>query len=104
VYANLFSNALKYGKGEVLITTKLDNDKFQLTVEDNGDGIKEEDKVRIFNMFDQLDNQNLTRETQGTGIGLYFVKQLCGVLNYTIKIETSKKLKGASFIVSGTLI
>ena len=101
IFINLFSNALKYGDSKVSVSTKIDDNKFKLIVEDNGKGIKEEDKSRIFNMFDQLDDQELTREAQGTGIGLYLVQQLCNVLGYDIEIEKSKSLGGACFIVSG---
>jgi signal transduction histidine kinase len=103
IFANLFSNALKYGGGEVLVVVKQKGDKFHLSVEDNGEGVSDRDKVRIFEMFDQLDNQELTREAQGTGIGLYFVKQLCNVLNYDIRIEKSERLGGASFVVEGKI-
>jgi len=54
-------------------------------------------------MFDQLDNKELTREAKGTGIGLYLVKQLCDLLNYSIKFEKSKSLNGAAFVVRGAI-
>ncbi|MEA3553442.1 MAG: PAS domain-containing sensor histidine kinase [Campylobacterota bacterium] len=103
IFTNLYSNALKYGNGEVFIDLKQIDSGFELRVEDNGDGIKNIDKNRIFDMFDQLDDKELTRESQGTGIGLYLVKQLCILLDFDIKIEKSTKLGGVSFIVKGDI-
>ncbi len=101
IFINLYSNALKYGKNEVYISLKKLDNKFELRIEDDGDGIKDSDIERIFNMFDQLDDQELTRDAKGTGIGLYLVKQLCNVLEYDISIEKSEKLGGACFVVCG---
>jgi len=103
IFVNLYSNALKYGNGEAFATLKKENNRFYLIVEDNGKGVSEEDKNRIFEMFDQLDNKELTRDTKGTGIGLFLVKQLCDLLNYKIEIQTSQKLGGAAFVVSGDI-
>lgn len=101
IFTNLFTNALKYGDGKVYISLKQNGQKFILTVEDNGKGINEADKERIFNMFEQLDNSEVTRETEGTGIGMHFVKQLCDLLKFSIEIKKSDRLGGASFVISG---
>jgi len=81
---------------------QVDNE-FILKIEDDGEGIKDKDKERIFDMFDQLDNKELTRDAKGTGIGLYLVKQLCNLLNYSIDIEKSQHLNGAAFVIRGLL-
>ena len=103
IFVNLYSNALKYGDGKAFTTLKKKDNKFYLIVEDNGSGVSEEDRMRIWDMFDQLDDKELTRDAKGTGIGLFLVKQLCDLLDYKIEITTSQKLGGASFVVSGNL-
>ena len=73
VVSNLLTNARKYTRDHVRLSCHLmpDDNSFAIEVEDNGVGVKPEDKERIFNAFYQsADNK------PGTGIGLSIVKNI----------------------------
>ncbi|SFC91720.1 ATP-binding protein [Clostridium uliginosum] len=74
---NLLSNAIKFTpkNGKVVVELIKNGDYMQITVEDNGIGIKEEDQKRIFNEFEQVDN-SYERQYEGTGLGLPLTKKL----------------------------
>ena len=97
IFDNLFSNALKYSNSCVVIVLNKQKDGYILTIEDDGMGIKEDDREKIFNLFEQLDTDALTRDKSGTGVGLYTVKLLCEQTNCDIKIDKSIRLGGAKF-------
>ena len=88
VLGNLFSNSVKYhdlGKADPYIQVfyrKLEG-KVQLDVEDNGQGIRTESLDKIFDMF-----YRASSSSDGTGLGLYIVK------------ESLAKLKGTIFVKS----
>ena len=77
VLFNLLSNATKStpDSGKLRVKAVRDGGWCQVSVIDNGIGIKKEDQERIFEPFYQLDNP-LTRERRGTGLGLTLVKQI----------------------------
>jgi signal transduction histidine kinase len=99
---NLFSNAVKYGEGRIWITCKaITQEKFELLVEDDGAGFK--DTKSVFNLFEQSDSDAMTRVGKGAGVGLFVVKKLCELLDYTIELDTSKHLGGAAVRVVGSI-
>lgn len=101
VVANLLSNGLKYSKTTVLLRGYMIQDNFHLVVEDDGDGIKEKYREKIFDPFQQTQDKSMLKmEMQGTGIGLQTVKRLTELCNKTITINNSKRLGGASFTIS----
>ena len=61
--------------GKLKIVAARDGDWCQVSVIDSGTGIKEEDLERIFEPFCQLENP-LTKQTNGTGLGLALVRQI----------------------------
>lgn len=77
VLHNLLSNAIKYSsKGstiEVLVTKE--NQYAQLLIKDQGNGIPDAEKKRIFEKFYRVGNES-TRSTKGTGLGLYLCKKI----------------------------
>jgi len=97
VLLNLLSNAAKFTPdgGELKIEAVRENDWCQVSVIDNGIGIKEEDQERIFEPFCQLDNP-LTEEKDGTGLGLTLVKQIIERHGGRIWIESEYE-KGSRF-------
>ena len=101
VFTNLYSNAIKHAKSKVLITAKGTKENYKVTVEDDGDGVKEEDKTNIFNMFEQVnkigEDNVLNRGQHSTGLGLYVVKLLIDICGKQVEVKTSKALGGASF-------
>ena len=101
VMLNLLSNAIKFtSEGYVLLTVDMikefdDKLRFKISVTDSGIGIAEDKLGHIFNKFDQEDGST-TRKYGGTGLGLAICKQLCGLMNGEIWVE-SKKNKGSTF-------
>ena len=77
VVVNLVENAVKYSgnQGEVVIKLNLSNDVIALIVEDKGAGLATEEMSRIFDKFYRVENEN-TRRTKGTGLGLFIVKYI----------------------------
>ena len=100
VFENLYSNALKYSRSKVEITLNEDDERFVLTIEDDGLGIEESQREKIFEIFEQTDETVLTREKEGTGIGLYIVKLLSEQFDYKVEVSTSY-LGGAKFSITG---
>lgn len=100
IFENLFSNALKYAFSKVEVCLSQDSDSFYMIVEDDGAGIKEDQKSKVFELFEQSEQTVLNRQKEGTGIGLYIVKILCEHFNYKIELSDSP-LGGARFCISG---
>jgi two-component system phosphate regulon sensor histidine kinase PhoR len=77
VLVNLIDNALKYGKqnGHVTVSARLHHEEVECSVADDGPGIPEEAKHRIFERFYRVDRAR-SRETGGTGLGLAIVKHI----------------------------
>jgi len=77
VVSNLLENAVKYGSDEpeVRVDFRLTDGQAMLEVSDNGGGILEEDRPFVFDRFFRGCNE-MTRTTQGTGLGLYLVRQI----------------------------
>lgn len=100
VIANLLSNALKYTdeNGRITITVKKEKDMAELTVEDNGIGIPEEEQSRVFERFYRTDKSR-TRKTGGAGIGLSISKAIVQAHNGTIRCESAIG-RGSRFIVT----
>lgn len=95
---NLLSNAIKYRspnrRPEIKISTSLpDEEHILLIVKDNGLGIREDDKHKIFTMF-----KRLHQHREGTGIGLAIVKKI--IDNNGGKIEVESRIgEGTTFKV-----
>jgi signal transduction histidine kinase len=93
---NLVSNAIKYRdpnkqRNEIHIRAKINTAALELTFRDNGIGISEEFKPKIFDMFFRA-----TERSEGAGLGLYIVKETIEKLMGTIEVE-SKMGEGTSF-------
>ncbi len=100
IVSNIYSNALKYGKDRIIIDLEINNqDMFVLSVNDNGTGVDKPEKV--FELFEQCDDEHKERSSTGTGIGLHYVMLLCEGLGLNISVTRSEKIGGAKFIVSG---
>ena len=79
VFNNLVSNAIKYSPsgGPVQISGTIEDEGRYVTVSvtDHGIGIPEHQRHRIFQKFSRLDN-DLSRKTEGTGLGLFLSKAI----------------------------
>ncbi|MCP9770097.1 two-component sensor histidine kinase [Lacihabitans sp. LS3-19] len=97
VLTNLVENAIKYGKdnGKVVLELKIENRNVEISVEDNGPGIPQDQLPRIFERFYRVDKSR-SRETGGTGLGLAIVKHILNAHDSVISV-TSKIDKGTRF-------
>lgn len=98
VLFNLVDNAIKYGKnnGEVSVSCQIVDDKLvQLSVRDDGPGIPEEAKERVFERFYRIDRAR-SREAGGTGLGLSIVKHIVQSHGGEVWVE-SELGKGSTF-------
>lgn len=94
VFVNLIQNAIQSIKGSdgaISIITKYKSLKFIITIEDNGEGIQDEDLDKIFRPY-------FTKREKGTGLGLAIVKRIVSQHNGRIEV-TSKKSKGTKFTI-----
>lgn len=99
ILLNLLSNAIKFSpiKGNIYVSIEENDGLVSVTVKDEGPGIPEDKQKVIFERFGQVNN-SLTRESEGTGIGLYIVKLLVNALRGEIYLE-SKLGQGSAFKV-----
>lgn len=74
---NLLDNAIKYSAREttIFINLKNQNNKINLSIKDEGKGIPDEEKEKVFNKFYRVGNQ-YTKGSKGTGLGLYVTKKI----------------------------
>ncbi len=87
---NLLSNAIKFTNdgGHIEVTGRaIGADRFQVTVRDNGIGIKAEDLGRLFKEFEQLDS-GATRRYQGTGLGLALTRRMVDLQGGEITVKS----------------
>lgn len=98
--SNLAENAIKYTPKESVITILLRKEKGHvlLQVKDEGPGIPDEEKKKIFNKFYRT-GQEKTRSTQGTGLGLYLCRKIALDHKATIKVTDNYPV-GSIFTVS----
>lgn len=93
---NLLSNAIKFTeKGEIHLSAEYINHELCFSVHDTGMGIPIEEKERIFDAFERLDN---ARNTPGFGLGLAICTRLTSQMEGVITVE-SKAGKGSTFMV-----
>ena len=99
VLNNLVSNALKFTPtgGAVAIEARAYREGVILNVRDTGPGIKEEDKERIFERFEQMDSQS-ARVSKGAGLGLHNAQLFVTRHGGNIFLESSEE-KGANFVI-----
>jgi signal transduction histidine kinase len=97
---NLLENAVKYSPKEspVLALLKKENDLVQLQVVDEGLGIADTEKKKIFSKFYRIGNE-ATRKTQGTGLGLYLCDKIARDHNADISV-TNNIPRGSNFTVT----
>ncbi|TKD52314.1 sensor histidine kinase [Sphingomonas baiyangensis] len=86
---NLVENAAKYGGGSVFITVRAESGFVEILVEDDGAGIPEADRIRIFDRGVRLDSGK-----PGTGLGLAIVRDVAEIYEGTVSLEESEDLGG----------
>ena len=86
---NLIENAAKYGGGSVFVTVEDAGDFAEMLVEDDGQGIPEAERDRIFDRGARLDTGK-----PGTGLGLAIVRDVVEIYGGTVALEESEDLGG----------
>jgi signal transduction histidine kinase len=86
---NLLENAAKYGGGSVFATVKRDGVMVEILVEDDGAGIPEAERTRIFDRGVRLDSGK-----PGTGLGLAIVRDVAEIYGGSVTMEESEDLGG----------
>lgn len=97
VLVNLLDNALKYtpNSGKIVLAAEAYADHLIISVTDEGPGIPQEERERIFERFAQIGDSNLTR--RGFGLGLTFCRLAVAAHNGNIWVEPGTKGKGSRF-------
>ncbi len=101
VISNLLNNAAKYTprEGNILLSAREIEGAVELSVQDDGFGIPEEMKERIFDIFAQVD-EHKNSTGGGLGIGLALVRQLVSLHGGKIQVESEGRNKGSRFVVT----
>ena len=96
---NLVENAIKFTQegGSILVEASLNGTELAIAVSDNGIGIAEQDKERIFERFYRVD-QARSSQTGGSGLGLAIVKDIVAIFDGSITVS-SERGKGSTFTV-----
>ncbi len=119
IVSNLVGNAVKFTPEGGSVTVRVEETEaaervdlseedgavtnaIRVEVEDTGPGIGPEAQAQIFDRFQQVDN-SLTREHEGTGLGLALTKQLVELHGGTIAVESTSGV-GSRFIVHFPLV
>ncbi|QDS95435.1 Alkaline phosphatase synthesis sensor protein PhoR [Roseimaritima multifibrata] len=101
VFRNLLDNAFKYGgvPPEVIVTARtVDPDLVEVRVIDNGKGIPVNQRRKVFGRFVRLGSE-LERSRQGTGLGLYLVRNIVRKLGGAVRVHGRKDSSGTEFEV-----
>ena len=102
VVTNLIENAVKYSGPCETVDVKLfsKEGRIHLQVADHGIGIADEEKSRIFDRFYRVGSEE-TRNTKGTGLGLYIVKQVLDKHEASIRVKDNRPVGSIFEVVFG---
>ena len=103
VIFNLLDNAVKYRRDDVppelvVATVNPDEDHIQITIQDNGIGMKREDLKKIFEKFYRVSTGN-RHDVKGFGLGLAYVHKMIDLFGGSIRAE-SEVNHGSKFIIT----
>ncbi|MFB4320062.1 sensor histidine kinase [Actinomadura sp. 21ATH] len=84
--ANLLDNAERYGGGKVEVALRRNGATAELSVTDDGPGIPEADRERVFQRFTRLDTAR-SRGAGGTGLGLAIAREIAQAHGGTLKVD-----------------
>ena len=101
ILQNLLSNAIKYtpAEGKITFSIKKDSQNILISVADTGYGIPENVKSKIFTKMFRADNAR-TKDPNGTGLGLYIIKETIEKTGGKIWFESPGENKGSTFYVT----
>ena len=93
---NLVDNAVRHASSAVTVAVGGSDHRVSVTVTDDGPGIAEPDRQRVFERFTRLDYAR-DRDHGGSGLGLAIVRELAHAHGGTVRIEDAAP--GARFVV-----
>jgi two-component system, OmpR family, phosphate regulon sensor histidine kinase PhoR len=98
VFDNLADNAVKYSIDPVNIKIRMscNSNKFILDFSDDGIGIPSKEQKKIFKKFYRIYDKEIPN-VKGTGLGLYWVKEIINAHGGTISISNNEEGKGTTF-------
>ena len=100
VVQNLVGNAVRYGDHQVLVSGGInDSGMAYVCVEDDGPGIPEDERERVFEAFARLDDSR-TRASGGYGLGLSIVSRIAYWFGGSVKVDQSPSLGGTRFTMT----
>lgn len=96
---NLISNSIKYSKEikKITIATSWEDSRPRVSIKDEGIGINEQDRQRIFEPYERINNEHV-KSKSGTGIGLTVVKHIVHAHNAEICIKSAPG-EGTEFMI-----
>ena len=99
ILLNLLSNSVKYGRrgGNILVDIKTEDDTVLIHVKNNGYSIDEEIQPYVFDKFTKI-NKSLSREREGSGLGLFLSKRLIELQGGSIEFISNNEV-GTEFIL-----
>lgn len=102
VIYNLLDNAVKYRKDDSplqleVATRDISDDRLEISITDNGIGIKKENLKKIFDRFYRVPTGN-KHDVKGFGLGLAYVYKMVNLMGGSIKVE-SELNEGTKFII-----
>ena len=100
-FINLFTNSIKYSEPNgvnVIVSSIINNEHCQILISDQGIGIPMIERTRIFEKFYRVGNE-MTRSRQGSGLGLYLVKQILKLHDARIEVQANNP-KGSTFVIN----
>jgi signal transduction histidine kinase len=100
VFQNLIDNSIKYSRhpGKLVMSSKKENGKVELTFADNGIGIPKIEQPKLFERFYRASNTAKTASS-GSGLGLYIVKSIIEQLGGEITVQSEEEV-GTTFVVT----
>lgn len=96
-FLNVLENAVKYGSNTITIKTRIVQNQFSISVEDDGIGIEKNKQSLLFEKFYRVEQGNL-HNTKGLGLGLYYVDQIIKAHQGSVSV-VSDLGKGTQFTI-----
>ncbi|UCC20489.1 MAG: PAS domain S-box protein, partial [Promethearchaeota archaeon] len=104
VILNLISNAIKYtpSNGLISIKSEIRENNFIISVEDNGIGLTEDERKKIFRKFGKIERygKGMDIVSEGSGLGLYISKKIIELHDGEIWVESEGRDRGSTFYFS----
>ena len=99
VLQNLAGNATRYAEYTLFVSAGIERYEAFISVEDDGHGITEKDREKVFIPFARLDDSR-TRASGGYGLGLSIVSRIAFWFNGRMSVDESPRLGGARFTMT----